>query len=413
VGFGGYTLIEKQKLEKENLSLQDKLIGLESREKKYVSDIKQLESKLSEAQNAKTKLENDITDLNKKLKQQQKQTRNITKARNNWKNRTQTLRKERDELLAKLQEVSEPQIVYKEVIKEVPVEKEPETQVEAKKGPEKFPARKAPRIDERSENYWAAVLKRKAALEVEIQSFKEELSARLVEIAEIKKKNSDMEMELGRLRDERDAIERQVKHGKDVASTLSLDLARAKNENKFLSERMEKMGSDNETLREKIRQLTSTKIALEKSIVRLTEEKNDVEKKLFETENVIQSRIDEIWEIKESIDTHFQESPLAASKEIEIPPIVVSADAEAKEQALLTKTENIGFLGNVVSINPENNFVIADLGETSGVEIGDTLSVYRGSKYIAGLEVIQTRKDICAADIKQKVADIKVGDVVR
>ena len=71
------------------------------------------------------------------------------------------------------------------------------------------------------------------------------------------------------------------------------------------------------------------------------------------------------------------------------------------------------YLGKILSVNQENNFVIVDLGASSGIRIGDTLSVYRGTKYIASLEVIQVRKDICAADIREKGAKIKAGDIIR
>ena len=69
--------------------------------------------------------------------------------------------------------------------------------------------------------------------------------------------------------------------------------------------------------------------------------------------------------------------------------------------------------GNIVSVNDENNFVIVNLGQDAGVKMGDKLNVYHGADYIAGLEVIQVRKDIAAADIKNKVKKIEVGDSVR
>src|SRR6185295_8426007 len=90
----------------------------------------------------------------------------------------------------------------------------------------------------------------------------------------------------------------------------------------FMSDRIAKLNDDNDTLHQDIKELTTTKIALEKSIVRLTEEKSEVDKKLAETENVIQSRIEEIWGIKDSIDDQFKKKSTA--KDIELPPIVVS-----------------------------------------------------------------------------------------
>jgi hypothetical protein len=67
----------------------------------------------------------------------------------------------------------------------------------------------------------------------------------------------------------------------------------------------------------------------------------------------------------------------------------------------------------VISINETNNFVIVDLGEADGSRVGQTLKVYRGGNDIASLEVIQVRKDISAADIKNKSVQLKVGDIVR
>ena len=70
--------------------------------------------------------------------------------------------------------------------------------------------------------------------------------------------------------------------------------------------------------------------------------------------------------------------------------------------------------GSIISINETNNFVIVDLGqENSPVSVGNVLKVYRNSNEIATLEVIQVRRDICAADIKEKSTELKVGDVVK
>ena len=154
--------------------------------------------------------------------------------------------------------------------------------------------------------------------------------------------------------------------------------------------------------------------ALEKSIVKLTQDKNKVERELGGTETFIQSKIDEIWEIKDSIDRSFQQSKGVpnSSNEVELPPIHVSA-ADGKTFAFDEGIAEPGFQGKVISVNADNNFVIVDVGESRGVQLGNMLSIYRDSKYIARLEVIQVRKDISAADIKDKWSQIRVGDIVR
>jgi hypothetical protein len=154
----------------------------------------------------------------------------------------------------------------------------------------------------------------------------------------------------------------------------------------------------------------SVKNALEKSIVRLSQEKDKIEGKLGKTETIIQSKIDEIWEIKDDLDRSIRETQGAPSSEVELPPIVVSSNGEAMSYNTGTTP---GFNGKVISMNEANNFVIVNIGENKGVRLGDSLSVYRDSKYIARLEVIQVRKDISAADLKDQWSKVKVGDIIR
>jgi hypothetical protein len=96
---------------------------------------------------------------------------------------------------------------------------------------------------------------------------------------------------------------------------------------------------------------------------------------------------------------------------VELPPIIVSSNGPAV--SFNAGEAGVGLQGKVISVNEANNFVIVDLGEKTGIHLGDNLSVYRDSKYIARLEVIQIRKDISAADLKDQWSKVRVGDVVR
>ena len=93
------------------------------------------------------------------------------------------------------------------------------------------------------------------------------------------------------------------------------------------------------------------------------------------------------------------------------PPIVVGSNGES--ESFNPGKAAPGLQGKVISVNEANNFVIVDLGEQAGVRLGDNLSVYRDSKYIARLEVIQIRKDISAADLKDQWSKVRIGDIVR
>lgn len=404
-GLAMFTVISKEKIGKEKAALEKEIKGLEGREKKYLVDNKNLKSQMKNLENAKTELETakvqleeqlsgvdvGIIDLDKKVKK-------LAAERNEFKMRVDTIKQERDGLLVKLQEKPGKEIVYKYI------EREPEKKEEVEKVP--------PAYEE--ESYWAQVLKTKASLEVELEELKMSLSKSALEVGEWKKTNSDLQLEFSQLENEKELIERKIKHGRDLSDTLSLELTRAQNDKQFLNDHVKKMTGENTYLHEQVKQLTSTKIALEKSIVRLQEERKDMEKRLFETENVIQSRMDEIRGIKERLEGTFKLTSAVNSREIELPPIIVSAQSPTIDLAPDVFGEApVGFGGNIVSVNEENNFVIVDVGERSGVRPGDTLNVYRGAEYIAALEIIQVRKDIAAADIKNKIVKIQVGDAVR
>ncbi|MCK5260232.1 MAG: hypothetical protein KAJ70_04140, partial [Candidatus Omnitrophica bacterium] len=261
------------------------------------------------------------------------------------------------------------------------------------------------------EEYWAKLLQQKASLEIDIQKLKEELSAKSIEVVELKQVNEDLKLEVDTLKHEKEEVEIAIQHKADMIDNISLELARTKNDKKFISDRTKKLNVENSELRQQLKQLVSVKNALEKSIVRLSQEKDKIEGKLGKTETIIQSKIDEIWEIKDDLDRSIRQSQSGISaSEVELPPIIVSSDGSSMSYNTGTAP---GFSGKVISINAANNFVIVNVGENKGVRLGDALSVYRDSKYIARLEVIQVRKDISAADLKDQWSNVRVGDIIR
>ena len=423
VGLLTYIAFQKQESDKSKLTLEKQVDDFQQREKKYILENKDLQEKLKETERKKIELEKQLSSFDGDMESLNKQLADLTSERKALQDKVAALEKERDAFLAKVKEKSEPQIVYKYVERETGalVNPQPATggNTSADKNPEEKvfseqkPATSGPDVSPDNETYWAQVIRDKTALELEVDALKQKLDTSMLELETVKKTNSDLEMEIAELVHTKDSIEREIKHGKDLADNLSLALARAENDKGFMNGRMVKLTDENSALRGQIKGLTSTKIALEKSIVRLQDEKKDIERKLMETETVIQNRIDEIWKIKDSLEKNFKMSG-SSSGEVELPPIVVSAAGEtlarSQEVAVIAPP---GFQGNVVSVNDENNFVIVDLGQNSGLKLGDNMSVYRGAEYVAALEVIQVRQDIAAADIKNKVTTIRVGDTVR
>lgn len=375
-------LSQKSVLEKSKAELEQKLIETSDRESKLLAQKKQIEQELQAAKDSEAKIRSQYNSLNEQIS-------TLTKERDDWKGRVESVRKERDDLMAKLQE--QPSI---SLPLSLPATPEPSVAMPSGEVPD---------------NYLAAILKEKASLGVKIKELEDQAMADAVALEELRKKNSDVDLELGHLKNQNDELARKIKYSEDLANTLSIELAREKNDKRYVAERVDKFKEENLNLRSQIKELSSAKVSLEKTIARLNEDRDKITQRLAETESVIQNRIDEIVDIKSNIDKRLK-TDSGESKEIELPPIIVSAPG--KETAV-QEAGTAGLDGRVLSINPDNNFVVVNLGEEAGIQLGDSLGVYRGSKYIAGLEVIQVRKDICAADIKQKNAKIQVGDAVK
>ena len=259
-------------------------------------------------------------------------------------------------------------------------------------------------------------------MQLDLEKAKADLDQSVLQVGELKKQNADLQLEAKNLTDAKEEIEhklqqsqqefdRKVKYNEDLANSLSLEIARAHSDQKQANDHAENVKQENTKLQSQLKQLSTTKLALEKTIAQINQEKSVMQKKLAETEGVIQGRIDEIWQIKQNLDKKISDLP-KSSGEVELPPIIVNAqqgqnDAPAKA-VVAAKTQ-----GSIISINEANNFVIVDFGEGDGSQVGRKLKVYRGNNQVAALEVIQVRKDISAADIKQKSTVLRVGDIVR
>jgi len=410
-------LMQKQSLQGQNQTLhnqvnsaQGQLSDLNSQIKKITDDETELNNKISQAQQEKNQLQTQYDALKQKNDDFQNQLTQANSDRDDWKNRVDTITHERDELADKLK--NQPaKIVYRDRVVQAaaPVEgaeaSAPVVNINVPSG--------------QNDQYWASVLKQKAALQIAVDREKSDLDSQALQIVELKKQNSDLELQVKQVSNEKDEIVQKIKYGQDLADNLSIDLARSRNDQEAVNDRADKLKEENLELLAQLRSVSSTKVELEQTISRLTDDKDAMQKKLIETESVIQNRIDDIWKIKEGLDKKLSEnSAVATTSTMELPPIIVNAPAgqqqpmassPAAPTAMSGKTE-----GAIISINESNNFVIVDLGQqNSAVNIGTPFKVYRNNQVIGNLEVIQVRRDISAADIKDKTADLKVGDVVR
>lgn len=435
------TFNQKENLEKTNKTLQVRAQEAESRELKTVEEKKaleqekiNLESQLKQAQDAQAGVQKKLDEakeqaakIDSKVNSLNIQISDLSRERDDWKKRVEDIKKERDNAMTKLQEVTSQLSAQESELQEART-----TLTETAAQPSITPPVDA------GDDYWAGVLRQKASLEVKLGELQDQLSKNAAEVADLKKKSSDLELELAGLKSEKMDVDRKLKFSEDLASNLSLELARLKNDRRMGNDQLEQIQRDNDDLRAQVKSLMSSKVALEKSITHLMENKSAVESKLDETKNLIEGKIEEIVKLKESIDQSlkteskqaqlkpmiddllqmkgkidqkYQDAP-SWSKEVELQPIIVSAQGPVVQPSGGGGSYS-GFQGHIVTVNESNNFVVLDIGESSGLNMGDQLRVFHGTKVIAELKVIQVRKEIAAADIMEKTSPIQVGDLVR
>jgi chromosome segregation ATPase len=262
--------------------------------------------------------------------------------------------------------------------------------------------------------YWGEVLKAKTSLEFELESVRGELKDIQISNEELQREKSALELDINNLKRDKDDLRRQLDYNQKVTDSISAELAREKNDKLRIEAMFKPLKSENTVLRRQLTSLTNRKINVEKKLVDLQEQKDTLSRRFGEMEAMLKDKMSSIDELREKLSgiTQKDTQPPKEDASVELPPIVVRPQAD--EPSFATVQETTGVLtGTVVAVNRENNFVIIDLGESSGVKAGDTFRVYREGNDIATLEVIKTREGISACDIKKQATPIKVGDLIK
>lgn len=259
------------------------------------------------------------------------------------------------------------------------------------------------------EAFWADVLRQKADAELELEHVKSQLKEISYKADELLRERNSIELELRDSIQQKEDLERQASYNEKLARALSEDLVREKNDKEALASQLDKLRDDGRQMRSRIKDLESTKATLYKKIDIIEQERNALKGRLVQTESVVIKRVDEIIKIKRDLEK-FQAQGMTTmvpgSRTVELSPIIVVGKQDSARPTLT---------GRVLSVNKENDFVIIDLSEKSGVNVNDRFNVYRNNKFIASITVIQMRREISAADIVEIAVgqNIKVGDIIK
>lgn len=266
--------------------------------------------------------------------------------------------------------------------------------------------------------YWAGVLKTKTDLEMQLSKVTGELKDAKITAEQLQREKSAFELQLTGVQRQKDDLQRQLDYNQRMMDSIAQDLVRERNDKMQIQDSLKVIKNENKLLVRQLDGLNHKKVNLERRLKESGEERDSAQKRLENMETMLSSKISQINEFKEQISAigHGREPAVPAAKpqeeagSVELPAIVVRSQDES---AAAAQTASAAEEAKVVAVNPDNNFVVIDRGESSGVKMGDTFEVYRDGKFLATLEAIQVRRDIAACDIKKQAVPLKIGDLIR
>lgn len=335
----------------------------------------------------------------------------LTSARDDLQKRYDTISEEKNKLIDKLQNALSKSVAEEEAGRETPAVT--------------------------GDQYWANVLKEKQNLELQLADLKNKLRNSELKMSELSANKSDLELDLQKASKEKDEIQRQLEYNEKMADSLSLQLVREKDDKRKLEKQANFLKEENHALRSRLREVTSTKVSLEKKLKEVEDKRQELYSRLNQADQLMQDKLSEVMDIKQDLkDIRRGSAPISGSA-VELSPIVVhnnqgeislkGAETEVKGSAIEpvfskeimaeasepAKDQPRTLTAKIRSVDSENNFVIFDAGAKQGIHNGQVLNVFRDSKIIAALEVIEVQANVSAADIKEKIIEPQSGDIVR
>lgn len=367
------------------------------KEQEFLSEKQNLSQQLVSLLEAKKKLDVELGDVRAKFD-------SLSKEQDVLKNKFDIVTKERASLVEKVQDIARQK---KELGDEIVKLKKSGATAEFG-----MAAAAAPGTTPTEDAYWANVLREKASLEIQVKSLNTQLSELQLKTEKAMEEGRKLDLQLKTVSEARNDLQRRLVYNEKLAETLSEDLVREKRDKKAIADQLENLRQENYEIKSRLMALGDKKISLEGKVVDLQQEREILSKRLAELDQILQERVDQIIQVRDDLKAVRAETKEISTKDsrvVQLQPIVVKASEEESAPKKAKATA-----GQVLAINEENNFVIIDMGEDEGVRVGQTFTVYRNTQKIATLEVIQARKEISAADIKNisPGTKIKIGDMV-
>ncbi|MFA5090889.1 MAG: hypothetical protein WC510_07735 [Candidatus Omnitrophota bacterium] len=359
----------------------------------------------------RNELKSENTTLTKKVEESLKNNQQLIEKVTALKNDVDKLGKEKEDIKKR---ESNLQKQYELILKERDALKSkasaPVSQAYQKESSPTAPSSPSPSGD----SYWSGVLKAKTSLEYQIDTLRNDLKTIQINNEQIQKEKDALDLDVKNLMREKRDLEQQLEYTQKMFESVNSELVIEKNSRFKMQDNLKPLRSENAILRRQLKSLSSYKANLERKLKQAREDKAELERRFAEMGTMLESRLSQIGEMRQEINTigtSGTDKQEAKRESIELPPIVVypPSDNALTQGGPLESS----YIGKVLEVNRENNYVVLDLGLSSGVRLGQSYRVYRGKEEIGAVKVIQVSNSVSACDIKRETQSIEVGDRIK
>lgn len=258
--------------------------------------------------------------------------------------------------------------------------------------------------------YWEKVVKEKAILKARSENMESTLKEKDSLVKDLEKERREVKSKLDDLTAQREEMHRELEFNKRTIDILSADLVKEKEDKRLALKEVKRLRSENSNLNRELHMLSKGKQNLEDKLQNLEDMKSTLESKMLDVQTTLRERSLEIGDMQNTLVTALDKVKKGVSLDgstVELAPIVVkkpdySSAMETRTPAIASQRPAApkGMVkGSVIAVNKKENFVVVDVGESSGLAAGEVLTVIRGEKKVALVKIIELRKEIAACDI--------------
>ncbi len=265
--------------------------------------------------------------------------------------------------------------------------------------------------------YWAGILRRKAELELKLETLRNEMNAAKLENEQLRREKEELAMDMRSVESDQQDNKREYIYNKKLADNLTSELSREKADKFQTVEALKALKNENRFLKQQLKIIYDRKTKLEGKFVELQGKNSLLESNMAKMEAFVKEKIIQVDSLRDDLGimpsrgaSSLDNSPGSSTKEksfIELAPIVVRPQEETSLKTQGNKTVS------VIAVNKNSNFVIVNAGSSSGVRVGDTFQLFRKDDPVAIVEVIQARENNSACDIKNENTPVAIGDIAR